>query len=260
MKLKSFILFALAVILASCAPKVSVVWTEGEVDPATGRAVQTLTVVNAPEGTDWTVWMTANHIITGKVEGSAGHLELFHGCLYKMIPAAHEGKDLVVKYADRPLQRHCWAPEGFVLEYADGKVIPLEVKYEFLPAPSVPDFHYNQVEVQPWDMVPSLKSVIPAEGVTVVEQMPQVEYVQSDKAGWYRITLDGVCKVEAADEDGAQYARVTLDNLKRNVGSDELPNMVIEDWPDLGYRGFMLDISRNFTSKDNILKRLKACM
>ena len=149
MKLKSFILFALAVILASCAPKVSVVWTEGEVDPATGRAVQTLTVVNAPEGTGWTVWMTANHIITGKVEGSEGHLELFHGCLYKMIPAVHEGKDLVVKYADRPLQRHSWAPEGFVLEYADGKVVPLEVKYEFLHAPIVPDFHYNQVEVQP---------------------------------------------------------------------------------------------------------------
>ena len=255
MKFRLFALLACVFLLSSCGNKVSVVWTEGEVDPATGRAVQTLTVVNAPEGTDWTVWMTANHIITGKVEGSEGHLELFHGCLYKMIPAAHEGKDLVVKYADRPLQRHCWAPEGFVLEYADGKVVPLQVKYEFLHAPTVPDFHYNQVEVQPWDMVPSLKSVIPAsEGVTVVEQMPQVEYVQSDKAGWYRITLNGVCRVEAADEDGAQYARVTLDNLKRNVGSDELPNMVIEDWPDLGYRGFMLDISRNFTSKDNILR------
>ena len=253
MKLKSLVLFLCTAVLASCAPKVSVVWTEGEVDPATGRAVQTLTVVNAPEGTDWAVWMTANHIITDKVEGSEGHLELFHGCLYKMVPAAREGKDLVVKYADRPLQRHCWAPEGFTLEQ-DGKVTPLKVKYEFLPAPTIPDFHYNQVDVQAWDMVPSLKKVTPSEGVTVVEHLPQVEYVQSDKAGWYRITLDGACKIEAADENGAQYARVTMDNLMRNVGGNELPNMVIEDWPDLGYRGFMLDISRNFTSKDNILR------
>ena len=42
--------------------------------------------------------------------------------------------------------------------------------------------------------------------------------------------------------------------MKRNAGSNELPNLVIEDWPDFGYRGFMLDIARNFTTKDNILK------
>ena len=39
--------------LAGCADDVRVVWTEGEADPATGKAVHTLTVVNAPEGTDW---------------------------------------------------------------------------------------------------------------------------------------------------------------------------------------------------------------
>ena len=240
--------------LSSCAPKVSVVWTEGEVDPATGRAIHTLTVLNAPEGTGWGVWMTSNYICTDPAEGTEGHIRHYHGCLYKMTPAERSGADLVVKYADIPLQRHCWAPEGFVLELPDGKVRPLKVKYEFLPAPAVPDFHYNQVETNAWDMIPSLKEVTPSEGVTVVEQMPQVEYVQAGKAGWYRITLDGSCRIEAADEDGAQYARVTFENLKRNVGSSELPDMVIEDWPDLGYRGFMLDISRNFTSKDNILR------
>jgi hexosaminidase len=47
---------------------------------------------------------------------------------------------------------------------------------------------------------------------------------------------------------------VTIDNLKRNAGGNEIPNMVIEDWLDFGYRGFMLDVSRNFTKKDDILK------
>ena len=61
-------------------------------------------------------------------------------------------------------------------------------------------------------------------------------------------------KVEAADEDGAHYAAVTIDNLKRNAGGATVPNAVIEDWPDLGYRGIMLDVSRDFTSKDNLLK------
>lgn len=239
--------------MAGCKDDVRVIWTEGETDPATGKAVHTLTVVNAPEGTDWKIWLSSNHISAGTVEGTEGEIALHHGCWYAMTPYEHDGRDLVVHYADSPLQRHSWAPEGFSLEH-DGKVVELEAEYVFLPAERIPDFPYNQVETAVWDMIPSLKKVDPAEGVTVVDAMPQVAFVQSEKPGWYRITLDGECKVEAADEDGAFYAEVTLDNLRRNAGGNELPNMLIEDWPDLAYRGLMLDISRNFTSKDNILK------
>ena len=237
----------------SCANKPSVVWTEGETDPETGLAVHTLTVKNAPEGTDWTLWLTSNHITPGKLVDAEGSIELFHGCYYKVSPMEREGKDLVIRYTDRPLQRHCWAPEGFAIEQ-DGKVVALDAEFEFLPSEVIPDFPYNHVKTEVWDMIPSLKSVTPAEGTTTVTQMPEVEIVPSCKAGWYKIVLDGECKVQAADEDGAQYAKVTLENLKRNAGGNELPNLVIEDWPDFGYRGFMLDSSRNFTNKDNILK------
>ena len=237
----------------SCANKPSVVWTEGETDPETGLAVHTLTVLNAPEGTDWTLWLTSNHITPGKLVDAEGSIELFHGCYYKVAPMEREGKDLVIRYTDRPLQRHCWAPEGFAIEQ-NGKVVALDAEFEFLPSEVIPDFPYNHVKTEVWDMIPALKSVTPAEGTTTVTQMPEVEIVPSCKAGWYKIVLDGECKVQAADEDGAQYAKVTLENLKRNAGGNELPNLVIEDWPDFGYRGFMLDISRNFTNKDNILK------
>ena len=237
----------------SCANKPSVVWTEGETDPETGLAVHTLTVLNAPEGTDWTLWLTSNHITPGKLVDAEGSIELFHGCYYKVSPMEREGKDLVIRYTDRPLQRHCWAPEGFAIEQ-NGKVVALDAEFEFLPSEVIPDFPYNHVKTEVWDMIPSLKSVTPAEGTTTVAQMPEVEIVPSCKTGWYKIVLDGECKVQAADEDGAQYAKVTLENLKRNAGGNELPNLVIEDWPDFGYRGFMLDISRNFTNKDNILK------
>ncbi len=239
--------------LVSCTPQVSVIWTEGETDPHTGRAVHTLTVVNAPEGTDWAVWMTSNHIDYGEVEGSQGTIALHHGCWYRMTPKQHDGKDLVLDYMDDPLQRHCWAPEGFVLEKG-GKTVKLDAVYEFLPSERIEDFPYRHVETQVWDMIPSLKKVVPSEGTTVIEGKPEVTYVDSGKAGWYRIVIDGGCRVEASDEDGAYYAGVTLDNLKRNSGGNGIRNMVIEDWPDLGYRGFMLDISRNFTNKENILK------
>ena len=233
--------------------KVSVVWTEGAVDPDTGLSTHTMTVLNAPEGVDWAIWMSSNYIEPGFVEDSEGTIELFCGCYYKMTPKEHSGKELVVKYTDVPLRRYSWAPEGLALEY-NGKIQPLEVKYEFLPSESVPDFPYNQVKTEVWDMIPSLKCVTPIDGTTKVEEEPEVEFISGQKAGWYKITLEGVCRILAADEDGAMYAKVTLDNLKRNAGGNEIPNMVIEDWPDLGYRGFMLDVSRNFTSKDNILK------
>ena len=239
---------------AGCADKVSIVWTEGETDPDTREVIHTLTVKNAPEGTDWNIWFTSNHIYIGDdLEGAEGSISLHHGCWYKMTPKEREGKDLVLKYTDRPLQRHCWAPEGFVLEH-DGKAVALDAEYVFLPSERIQDFAYNQVETHVWDMIPSLKNVAVSEGTTRLETVPAAQIVPADKAGWYRITLDGTCKVEAADEDGAWYAKVTLDNLKRNAGGNEIPNMVIEDWPDMGYRGFMLDISRNFTTRDNILR------
>lgn len=252
--ISSFVMGLCLLFSVACSPKVSVVWTEGETDPQTGKAVHTLEVVNAPKGTDWAIWLSSNHIyVSDEVEGTEGSIALHHGCWYKMTPKVHEGKNLIVKYVDRPLQRHCWAPEGFSLEYK-GKAVMLDAEYNFLPSEKIENFPYNKVETKVWDMVPSLKNVTPAEGTTVVEVVPAAEFVASDKAGWYRITLNGTCKVEAADADGAQYAKVTLENMIRNAGGNELPNVVIEDWPDLGYRGFMLDISRNFTTKENILK------
>ena len=52
---------------AGCADKVSIVWTEGETDPDIREVVHTLTVKNAPEGTDWNIWFTSNHIYIGDV-------------------------------------------------------------------------------------------------------------------------------------------------------------------------------------------------
>ena len=252
LKLMAAVVLSLICWSANCQETVSLVWKEGAKDASTGRAMHILEVRNAPAGTDWAIWMTSNNIRSEEVKGTQGRIDHFQGCWYKMTPYAHEGKNLVVKYTDRPLQRHCWAPEGFVLEQ-NGNLQKLEVEYVFLPSKRIENFPYNHVQTQPWDMVPSLKKVTPTEGVTVLDKIPSAEFVQSDKKGWYRITLDGGCRIEASDEDGAQYAKVTLENLIRNSGSTTVPNLVIEDWPDLQYRGFMLDISRNFTTKDNIL-------
>lgn len=49
-----------------------------------------------------------------------------------------------------------------------------------------------------------------------------------------------------------------IQSLLAILGNEKLPcslsNMEISDYPDLKYRGFMLDVARNFTKKDDILK------
>ena len=238
---------------ASCATT-KIVWTEGETDPETRLANNSIFIVNPPKGNDWCIWFAANHIEPVRLEGSEAVIERFNGCMYRILPDAEHASDtLKVLYGGKPIPRECWAPEGFALQQGN-KTVELGTEYVYLPAESIPDFSYTPCTLGAFDMIPALKSVAPAEGSTVVDAVPAATIVAGQKPGWYRITLDGNCKLEAADEDGAYYAGVTLDNIMRNVGGNKVPNAVIEDWPDLPYRGLMLDVSRNFTGKDGVLK------
>jgi len=244
----------IALALSVSCSQVQIIWTEGETDSQTGKANNCICIVNPPKGNDWCIWFAANHIEAQRLEGSQASIERFNGCSYRILPDANHASDtLKVLYAGSPIPRECWAPEGFALQKGN-KTAELPTKYFYLPSERVENFQYTAQQLGAFDMIPALKSIQTAEGITVVDAFPQAQMVQGQKAGWYRIILDGECKIEAADEDGAFYATVTLDNIKRNVGGSELPNAVIEDWPDLAYRGLMLDVSRNFTNKDNILK------
>jgi hexosaminidase len=62
----------------------------------------------------------------------------------------------------------------------------------------------------------------------------------------YRLVVRGgdVVAVEAADDSGRFYAEQTLTQLRRQLGV-ALPDLAVEDWPDLPVRGVMLDISRD---------------
>jgi hexosaminidase len=69
----------------------------------------------------------------------------------------------------------------------------------------------------------------------------------------YTLTIDpaGV-RIVTQTEAGAFYAQATLNQLKRQYGA-EIPCMVIEDWPDFGVRGIMMDISRDRVPKMDML-------
>ena len=247
------LIFMLALTLA-CAKPCRVIWTEGPTNPETGKAVHTMEIQNPPKGTDWTLWFCQFRTPVNILEGE-GTIEHLGGTLYRVAPGTDtKGGPFILRYEARPLVNQFRAPEGFYLQEKGKKPVSVDVDYTFLPAEPVALFDWTPVATDVFDMIPRLKQVEKTEGTTVIPADVKPETVEGKPAGWYRIVLDGAVKVEAADEDGAHYAAVTIDNLKRNAGGATVPNAVIEDWPDLGYRGIMLDVSRDFTSKDNLLK------
>ena len=168
-----------------------------------------------------------------------------------------ESGTVTLKYYGRPLPRHSWAPEAFVLQQKGRPDMPMEVEYHFLKLPEKQDsmdWSSNQCEVQPADIIPQVKQVkyLDSTVETFSETSPKTEIPPIvHPAGWYRITIgeDGVPKVESDDEDGAFYAQTTLSKLPR-----PLQPMTIEDWPDYAYRGFMLDVVRDFRMVDEVLE------
>ena len=256
MNAKTLLSLAVTCFLAlACAKPVRIVWTEGATDPETGKTVHTMTIQNPPKGTDWTIWFSQFRTPVTMKEGAQAEILHHGGTLYRVAPTADAGgKDMVFDYEARALVNQCRAPEGFYLQKKGKKPVPVQAEYVFLPAEPVHTFDYTAAELSVYDMIPRLKKVDLAEGTTAVPDDVTPQIVEGKPAGWYKITVNGEVSVEAADEDGAWYASVTLDNLRRNAGHHPVPNAVVEDWPDLPYRGLMLDVSRNFTTKENLLK------
>ena len=253
---KTLSLLCALALCAACASPVRIAWTEGPTDEKTGRATHVMEITHAPRGTDWTLWFSQFRTPVTMEEGAPGRIEHLSGTLYRVVPESPDGGTMTLRYEARPLVNHCRAPEGFYLQKKGRKPVPVEVAYSWQPWESHPSFTYNPVETGPYDMVPRLKRVTPAEGETAIgtADVGETVFVEGMPAGWYRITVDGGVKVEAADGDGAYYAGVTLDNLRRNAAGGKVPNAVVEDWPDLPYRGIMLDVSRNFTKKADLLR------
>ena len=256
MNTKTALLLAVACTLcAACSSSSRIIWTEGPTDPATGKALHRMDIVNPPSGTDWTVWFSQFRTPVTMEEGAPASIEHIAGTLYRVIPATETRDTMTLIYQARPLVNQCRAPEGFHLQRKGEKPVPMPVEYVWQPAEPVQSFTYTPVSTTAYDMVPRLKGFAPTPGTTdlIKATVLPVTYVEGQVPGWYRITVDGDIAVEAADEDGARYADVTLDNLRRNAAGDPVQNGVVTDWPDLPYRGIMLDVSRDFTKKQDLL-------
>ncbi len=73
----------------------------------------------------------------------------------------------------------------------------------------------------------------------------------------FRLTIDDQhVHIDHADALGLRYAHQLLGQITAQAAGGHLPGVVVEDWPDVAHRGFMLDISRDRVPTRTTLARL----
>ena len=224
---------------AVIAQKPTAVWTEGAAD-TNGHALHTLEFRNVPK--DSRVWF--QELFDGKLSVEGPVMHHYQGTSWYIdIP---KSGTVTMKYYGRPLPRHSWAPEAFILQQKGNPDQPIEVVYHFVKQKDTVDLTNRYTpkggEISFGDIIPRVKRM--HYGAEPMEDSGE------HPAGWYRITIwdfDNVW-VEYEDDDGAFYAQKTLDKLQ-----EPLIPFTIEDWPDMQYRGFMLDVVRDFRTVDEVL-------
>lgn len=234
---KICLLITSLLLLAACTRTPMAEWTEGPADDD-GRALNTLVLHHVTKGSR--VWFQELFDSKTIVEGPA--INHYQGTSWYIdIPS---NGTVTLKYYGRPLPKQSWAPEGFVIQRKGMADMPVQVNYHFIQHPknTADDDFICRYEVQPGDIIPQVKRIkYGTETLEPSENLP---------TGWYRITIDenGTPTVDSDDEEGAFYAQITLNKLPR-----PLQPMTIEDWPDNQYRGFMLDVARDFRNIDEVL-------
>lgn len=250
--MKKYLSILSVLILAGCSSP-SVEFAEGPIGQD-GKILYTITLKDMPAPSR--VWFAQNPTSFTMAEDSQADIHVYMATSHYIDIPEDAGKEVVVKYYSRLLPRYSFAPEGFQLQVAGkpDKALPLTTSFQKREPAVVPDptWFRGDASLAPADIIPSVKKVSYGEGLMDKGPLPPVEIVSgSNPEGWYRITLGEKSTIEAADEDGAYYAAVTFGKLPAQV-----PPLVIEDWPDLHYRGLMLDIARNFTTKEDVMRLL----
>lgn len=237
----------------ACSPLPNIIWREGAPGPD-GKSCHAIIIHNASSVVgDWNIWFAQNPAPISVLVGSDANLEEVQATLHRISPIDSRVRDsIVIRYISDPLCRRSWAPEGFVLSRGK-KVRKLRTDYSFLPVCPDTSCVFDPVAVSMLDIIPSVKC--PAfYGGTVKSTKIMESSIEGQRAGWYRIVADEDILIESADEDGAFYGRNTLNKILESSNSQALPRFTVEDWPDMGYRGFMLDVARNFIPKNDVLQ------
>ncbi len=151
-----------------------------------------------------------------------------------------------------------YAPDGFHRVNADGTTDPVErilspVRRDMTDYAS-DVYEHNKAMVTSWtpsfyDIIPSYKKVTPGQpGAMSRVDIPGFVDINPENPDYYRIEVrnDSAVIYCRPDRQWATYISFTSKVLNRRDSLGRIPDVTIEDWPDMPWRGLMIDIARNF--------------
>lgn len=194
-------------------------------------------------------------------------VEIFPGYYYVATPRL-DGSDTVVIDIDvaAALTNGCYAADGVHRLYADGKTAPVRYTRALLTEPYMwatdkvdkmpygPEVYKRNAGLAtdwqpgPYDVIPSYKKVTPLPGESNIDgKRVFFNDIDPENPEYYRIRVSGDSLIVwcRPDRQWSTMMHFTGKVLKPNEGK-ALPNVEIEDWPDMPWRGLHVDISRNY--------------
>jgi len=220
--------------------------------------------------------------------------EIVQGTLHRLSPTSHfqplapgESRVFPLSYYRVYIMRNSWRPEMFAYLPLSGEHKAQPVAMPFICQPLPEDnpqswqftrymtsndsvtyatgenlYRYYQTigdtTTQGLHLLPMPKTIVYTKGTCHIAKAHSTsERDTSLPNEGYRIVLKGKkIHIAYADDAGLFYAQQTLQQLI-NTGQTIVPNCTIEDAPEYAYRGFLLDIARNFLPKEAILSILQ---
>lgn len=176
------------------------------------------------------------------------------------------------------LHHHAYQPDGMHL-VSNGKAVPAEnVRVSLVnfpdqwidPVKGTDEMIYGEEAFiindslrsawrpAPYGSIPTPKNVSYDVSKRVLPKDIRIEKIADDRTDYWKaeITPEGIL-VKTNSRNPNVILGVLNRKLKESADSEsKIPVAVIEDWSDYPYRGFMLDVVRNFQKKEMVLETL----
>ena len=273
---------------------VSLTWQHlgNDIDP--NICVSTLTVHNTSRDTlfsNWAIYWNQMSVAPLTTEGEQAHLTQIQASYHSLTPTSlwqplppDSSRTLTLRYKGS-IMRRSGAPQGAFIILNDARNTasavhprPVSVPTRYLYSPDAHEFRWHiagfpyadgeEVYKQnlrfadchgysdnPIHLLPQPKQITLGQGTCNLWKA-QLQYDLDTLLPYdgYRLVITGNHIHMYVQNEGASlmYARQTLEMLQYQY--PQLPCCEITDWPDTQHRGFMLDIARNFTGKQEIFR------
>lgn len=300
--------------------KISIDWiidSEMQADKNFNNTIRIINNGNIALDTAWTIYFCAFPKKYNMGETSPVTIERISGTYYKMNPSErfvplNRSDTLTIDW--HTPSNHAtisFAPhQAYIVQHIDGKEQPpvsVDVRIIRKDPVNTPNAaensirfnenakYLNPVQLEPFDILPTIKSATPISGNPVIfdrdvhiisddvfenevrllsEQLrtfagctlsdsgkniirlvQRDDFVPINKEHYLIEIKDNEISIAAPTPHAAFNGIQTLLSIFSNRKFPfTLPATSIADYPDMGYRGFMLDVSRNFTTKENLLR------